>query len=106
MHSVKNRFLLRMKNISGDLYRRNWLSISARDLLVVACCILWEHSSLKAFWYLAKNWRRIIAKRHEIQRRQRVDDEYMASWFKYSPVSKPAPRKIAGVPSRSRAYRS
>jgi len=106
MHSVKNRFLLRMKNISGDLYRRNWLSISARDLLVVACCILWEHSSLKAFWYLAKNWRRIIAKRHEIQRRQRVDDEYMASWFKYTPVSKPAPRKIAGVPSRSRAYRS
>src|SRR5580700_1834126 len=77
MHSVKNRFLLRMKNISGDLYRRNWFSISVRDVMVVACCLVWEHSSLKAFWYLAKNWKRILAKRREIQRRQRVDDEYI-----------------------------
>ena len=35
MHSVKNRFLMRMKNISPDLYRRNWFSITARDLMVV-----------------------------------------------------------------------
>ena len=25
MHSVKNRFLMRIKNISPDLYWRNWL---------------------------------------------------------------------------------
>jgi hypothetical protein len=72
----------------------------------VSCCLLWEHSSLKAFWYLAKNWKRILAKRREIQRRQRVDNEYIASWFKYAPVSKPAPRKLARVLSRSQAYRS
>jgi GT2 family glycosyltransferase len=106
MHSVKNRFLLRVKNINGDLYRRNWFSISARDLMVVACCLLWEHTSLKAFWYLAKNWKRILAKRREIQKRQRVDNEYIASWFKYQPVSKPAPRKMAGVLARTQAYRS
>ncbi len=47
MHSVKNRFLLRIKNISGDLYRRNWFSISVRDVTVVACCLMWEHTSLK-----------------------------------------------------------
>ena len=28
MHSVKNRFLMRIKNISGDLYWRNWFSIT------------------------------------------------------------------------------
>jgi GT2 family glycosyltransferase len=106
MHSVKNRFMLRFKNISGDLYRRNWFWISMRDAMVVTCCLVWEHSSLKAFWYLAKNWKRILAKRREIQRRRRVDNEYIASWFKYSPVSKPAPRKLAGVLSRSQAYRS
>ncbi len=105
MHSVKNRFLLRMKNISGDLYLRNWFSISARDLMVVSCCLLWEHSSLKAFWYLAKNWKRVLAKRREIQSRQRVDNEYIASWFRYAPVSKPAPRGIARVRSRSKAAR-
>jgi GT2 family glycosyltransferase len=106
MHSVKNRFLLRAKNISGDLYRRNWLSISVRDVMVVACCVVWEHTSLKAFWYLARNWKRILAKRREIQRRQRVGNDYIASWFKYTPVSKPAPRKVAGVLSRTQAYRS
>jgi GT2 family glycosyltransferase len=106
MHSVKNRFLLRAKNISGDLYRRNWLSISVRDVMVVACCVVWEHTSLKAFWYLARNWKRILAKRREIQRRQRVGNDYIASWFKYTPVSKPAPRKMAGVLSSTQAYRS
>src|SRR5438046_1719302 len=36
MHSVKNRFLMRIKNMTSDLYRRNWFSITARDVLVVA----------------------------------------------------------------------
>jgi hypothetical protein len=101
MHSVKNRFLLRIKNISGDLYRRNWVSISARDFLVVASCLLWEHTSLKAFWYVAQNWKRLVAKRRKVQSRQRVDDEYIASWFNYTPVSKPAPRRVATMSSHS-----
>jgi GT2 family glycosyltransferase len=105
MHSVKNRFLLRIKNISGDLYRRNWVQITGRDLVVVACCLLWEHSSLKAFWFLAKNYRRVLAKRKLIQERQRVDNDYMASWFSFEPVSKPAPKKFNAVPARSKAAR-
>lgn len=105
MHSVKNRFLLRIKNISGDLYRRNWLQITGRDLVVVACCLLWEHSSLKAFWFLATNYKRVFEKRKLIQARQRVDSDYMASWFDFEPVSKPAPKKFAPVPTRSKAAR-
>ena len=97
MHSVKNRFLMRLKNISGDLYRRNWLSITARDFMVVAWCLLWEHTSIRAFWYVARNWRRVLAKRRRIQERRRVDDEYIASWFQYEPVSKQAPRKAAAA---------
>jgi GT2 family glycosyltransferase len=91
MHSVKNRFLMRIKNISPGLYWRNWFSITARDLVVVLCCLLWEHSSLKAFWSLGRNWKRVLAKRREIQRRRRVDDRYIAGWFKYKPVSRQAP---------------
>jgi len=92
MHSVKNRFLMRMKNISGDLYRRNWFSITIRDLAVVGCCLLWEHTSLKAFWFLAKNWKRVMAKRKMIQARRLVSGEEIAAWFSYKPVSKPAPK--------------
>ena len=101
MHSVKNRFLMRMKNMTGDLYRRNWFSITARDLMVVMCCLLWEHSSLRAFWFLGRNLGSALAKRRRIQATRRVDDRYMASWFQYSPVSKQAPKKIARILSRS-----
>ena len=105
MHSVKNRFLLRIKNMTPDLYRRNWLSITARDLVVVGACLLHEHSSLKAFTYLAKNWKRVMAKRHEIMRRRKAKDDYIASWFSYEPVSRPAPRPSARLLAKARAAR-
>jgi GT2 family glycosyltransferase len=106
MHSVKNRFLMRIKNITGDLYLRNWFSITTRDIVVIACCLLREQSSLKAFAYVAKNWRRVLQKRREIMSRRRVTDEYLASWFSYSPVSLPAPKgPAARVASRPKAAR-
>ncbi|MGA2714766.1 MAG: glycosyltransferase family 2 protein [Bryobacteraceae bacterium] len=105
MHSVKNRFLLRMKNIKWDLYRRNFFSITARDIVVICCCLISEHTSLKAFPFLLRNWKSIKSKRREIMLRQRVDDAYMASWFSFQPVSKPAPKKFTASPARSRAAR-
>ena len=105
MHSVKNRFLMRIKNMTGDLYVRNLLSITARDLVVIGCCLLREHTSLSAFWYLAKNWKRVWAKREEIMKRRRVNDEYLASWFRYLPVSRPAPKAHPRVLARSKAAR-
>jgi len=106
MHSVKNRFLMRIKNISPNLYWLNCVSITVRDIVVVMCCLLWEHTSLKAFWFLAKAFPRVIAKRRAIRSRQRVDDEYMASWFQYQPVSKQAPKKMARMLSRSETART
>jgi GT2 family glycosyltransferase len=113
MHSVKNRFLMRIKNMTGDLYLRNFLSITTRDLIVISCCLFREQSSLKAFWYVTRNWKRVYSKRKQIMERRRVDDEYMASWFRYEPVSLPAPKpKLAGAKAaarpvtRSKAVRS
>jgi GT2 family glycosyltransferase len=103
MHSVKNRFLMRIKNITGDLYWRNWFSITLRDLVVIGACLIHEHSSLKAFWFLVKNWKRFVAKRHEIMKRRKVKDDYISSWFNYEPVSHPAPRPSARATARARA---
>jgi GT2 family glycosyltransferase len=106
MHSVKNRFLMRIKNITPKVYFRNWLSITARDIMVLGCCLLREHSSLKAFGYLLSNYKRAIAKRKVIMERKRVSDQYIASWFHYHPVSLPAPgpAKVSmRVPQRLRA---
>jgi GT2 family glycosyltransferase len=95
MHSVKNRFLMRIKNMTPDLYRRYWWPIFARDILVVGCCLVLEHASLEAFWFLAKNWKRVAAKRREIMRRRKASDAYLARWFSYKPVSLPAPKPPA-----------
>jgi GT2 family glycosyltransferase len=103
MHSVKNRFLLRMKNITPNVYLRNFFSITARDIVVVSCCLLWEHTSLRAFSFVFANWRRVMEKRREIMTRRRVTDEYIASWFSFQPVSKPTPRKFAAALTPTRA---
>jgi GT2 family glycosyltransferase len=105
MHSVKNRFLLRIKNITWDVYRKNWLSITFRDAVVIGCCLVREQSSLRAFWFLAQNWKKVVEKRQRIMARQRVENDYLASWFNFKPVSKPAPKKLAAVTARSRAAR-
>ncbi len=63
-HSVKNRFLLRINNAPVPEFRR--LPTLARDLVVLAGCLLGEWSSLPAFSWLARNRRRLLAKRAEI----------------------------------------
>lgn len=104
MHSVKNRFLMRIKNMTPRLYRKNWAAITGRDLVVLGACLLHEHSSLKAFRYVLKNWKRVRAKRDVIMKRRRVEDSYINSWFAYEPTSLPAP-KAASVLARSKATR-
>ena len=91
MHSVKNRWLLRIKNVTGDLYRRHWLSITARDVIVIGGCLLREFASLRAFLLVFKCWSRAWAKRREIMQRRRATDAYIAGWFSFEPVSYSAP---------------
>ncbi|MDX1980230.1 MAG: glycosyltransferase family 2 protein [Bryobacteraceae bacterium] len=105
MHSVKNRFLMRIKNITPDIYWKNLPAIVWRDLVVVSCCILREHSSLKAFWYIARTWPKFLEKRREIMKRKRVSNAYMASWFSFDPVSHPMPGIAEDVAARSSATR-
>ena len=76
---------------------------TGRDLVVIACCLLREHSSLKAFWYLLANYNRVLEKRRAIMQRRRADDEYIASWFRYTPTSRPASKPPARVLARSKA---
>ena len=89
MHSVKNRFLMRIKNMTGGLYRRFCLQATARDLLVIAGCLLWEPSSLSAFWRLAKCMPRAIRARRWIMSRRRASDASLAAWFREEPCAQP-----------------
>ena len=95
MHSVKNRFLMRIKNATPGLYRRCWLPMTMRDLVVVGGCLLAEPRSLPAFWRLAACWRNAWAQRREIMRRKRVDDQALMRWFRFEPSAEPLVPELA-----------
>lgn len=82
MHSVKNRFLLRLKNQGAYLALRNLPFELARDLVVLAAALTIERTSLPAFAWLWRNRARVMAKRREIQHRRKVSDRELARWFR------------------------
>jgi GT2 family glycosyltransferase len=89
MHSVKNRFLMRIKNVTPGVFRRFWLPMTLRDLMVFGGAIFWEPTSLAAFWHIAKALPRTLARRKIIMQRRRLPDAVLAEWFSVQPVALP-----------------
>ncbi len=85
MHSVKNRFLLRINNAGRRHVAATLAPTLVRDLLVVGGCLTVERTSLWALRWLAVNRERLMSKRAEIQGRRSVPDEALLSWFGPSP---------------------
>jgi GT2 family glycosyltransferase len=81
MHSVKNRFLLRMKNEGAYLALRNAPFELTRDALVIGAALTIERSSLPALQWVWRNRARVLAKRRIIQSRRKVSDRELARWF-------------------------
>ncbi len=104
MHSVKNRFLMRIKNITPNLYFRNFLPITIRDLGIVAYCVVIEQSSLRAFYYLWRDIGNALRKRQWIQSRRRAADTHMASWFRFIPVSRPLEASVQPQPTAREVF--
>ncbi|MBI2149062.1 MAG: glycosyltransferase family 2 protein [Acidobacteria bacterium] len=70
-HSVKNRFLLRINNMTWSLYRRDFWSITKRDAAVIGYVLLREWSSIPALFYAVRNLPRLLRKRRVIQSKRR-----------------------------------
>ncbi len=88
-HSIKNRFLMRAKNISISLYARNFLQVTVRDIQVIAYCLFVDRrlaSALTAVW---KSRSELRKKRHVVQSRRSVSDHELSAWFSTRPVSMP-----------------
>ena len=97
MHSVKNRFLMRIKNATGGIYRRYWLPMTVRDLVVVGGCLLLEQKSLPALWAVARGFRRALRQRRDIMLRRRVADDRLVHWFSAQPAAQPLAELPAAV---------
>jgi GT2 family glycosyltransferase len=89
MHSVKNRFLLRVNNLTPGIWRRYWLPMLWRDLVVIGGCLLAEPASLPAFWNFARCLSRSRQRRRLIMSRRTVSDDVLAEWFSLRPVAYP-----------------
>jgi GT2 family glycosyltransferase len=85
LHSVKNRFLLRINNAGAEHLKATFPRTFARDLLVVGGCLTVERTSLPALKWLAVNRRRLLAKRQEIRKARRVSDRDLLRWFTDDP---------------------
>jgi GT2 family glycosyltransferase len=80
-HSVKNRFLLRLNNMTRSLYVRDFLWISMRDAAVVGYVLVREWTSLGALLYVIRNLPRLWKKRRVIQSRKRIEGPELDRWF-------------------------
>jgi GT2 family glycosyltransferase len=67
MHSVKNRFLLRINNQPAGHFVATLVPTLARDVVVLGACLTVERSSLPAFGWLWRNRKRVWGKRREIR---------------------------------------
>jgi GT2 family glycosyltransferase len=105
MHAVKNRFLMRIKNITGGLYRRYWLPMTLRDLVVVGGSMLWEPTSARALWHVARCLPRALRRRRAIMARRRVSDEELAQWFRFQPAAMPIVKVSTELPPDRDAVR-
>jgi GT2 family glycosyltransferase len=95
-HSVKNRFLMRAKNISWPLYLRFFLPITWRDAEVVGYCLLVDRRLVSALGAVWKARNELWRKRQLIQSRRRVKDQELIVWFSAQPKSMPLDRELEG----------
>jgi GT2 family glycosyltransferase len=88
MHSFKNRFLLRTKNMDTATYLRFLLPISLRDLGALAYVLVRERTSLRGIPLLFRALPGAWSVRRALRRHRRVSPREIRSWFSYRPVSR------------------
>jgi GT2 family glycosyltransferase len=80
--SIRNRYLLMLKNDLLKHFVRHFLHIAIYDLKILAYALLYEHSSLIGYKQALRLIPRALRKRRVIMSRKRVDDEYILQWFR------------------------
>lgn len=79
--SVANRWRMIAKNELRAGWQRDWRSILGRDLQILGYCALREQRTLLAITDVAGDGARLRARRHDVMRRRRSDDDAMLGWF-------------------------
>jgi GT2 family glycosyltransferase len=70
IHSVKNQLILILKNEAISSFLINSIFTVPRQIMIFVYILLFERTSLKAYQFVYKNYREIMAKREIIQNRR------------------------------------
>jgi GT2 family glycosyltransferase len=81
MHSFKNRFLLRIKNMDPGTYARFFIPITTRDAAALAYVLLRERSSLPGISLLIRALPHAWSCRKLLKKRRKVTAREMRYWF-------------------------
>ncbi|HET7212591.1 MAG TPA: glycosyltransferase family 2 protein [Terriglobia bacterium] len=94
-HSVKNRFLMRLKNATLGTWLRLFVPIAWRDLLIAGYSVLVDQRLLSALGFVWKSRGNTWRKRRLIQARRRVAEKDIRDWFRDQARSRPAESRQA-----------
>ena len=81
MHSFKNRFLLRIKNMDTGTYIRNFIPITLRDIAAIVYVLLVEWSSLPGIPLLLRAIPKARAARRALRTQRRISPCEIRPWF-------------------------
>ena len=82
LHSVKNRYLLLIKNELGHTFIRHALHILFYDLKILIYLLLFEQSSLLGLYQALRFLPQALRWRKFIMAHKKVDGPYMLAWMK------------------------
>ncbi|MEE8350435.1 MAG: glycosyltransferase family 2 protein [Acidobacteriota bacterium] len=86
-HSLKNRYLMRMKNLDRTVRWHCFPYMWIRDIGILAYVLCFEWSSLPAYREVWRLRQRFREKRRQVQSTRRVDPRTLAKWFSFTPTA-------------------
>jgi len=86
-HSLKNRYLIRMKNMDRSVWRKCFPYMWLRDIGILFYVLSVERTSLAAYGEVKRLRPRTRMKRALIQAGRRTSPASLARWFSFQPVA-------------------
>lgn len=82
-HSVKNRFLMRIRNMTPDVYFKTFLLATARDAVVLGSVVLTDWACFRGLGAVVRALPTLLEERQEIQSRRRPGIVRLTKWVSH-----------------------
>ncbi len=98
-HSLKNRYLMRIKNLDSATFWKCFPYMWFRDFGILLYVLVLEWSSIPAYREIWRLRKRFTAKRRFVQQSRRVPPREIARWFQFQSAAEPCESAAIGPPT-------